>query len=197
MAIVSALIRAKSYLILPSNSGIVDKVNNAEAPATREFQRKFRDYLDVKKVPDSFDSVSVEDLGNDYIKVTLDHSIIKRLRNGYELSSETEGYEGFYYVESLDADNDTIIIQAEYVEGVTITFDNEELQIFNDALGWYICAFTTFTLQELKINNVMITASQIGEGSMNAYDVSSIDTFRNKLKENGDKILLSKYFPAP
>ena len=198
MAITTGLEFAKQYLILPDDSGgtLTTRVNNAEIPAKTQFRDTFRTYDLVQLIPETFDSTSIEQCGEDYIKVGLASSIIKKLYIGYELRVDSGSYVGHYQVLSIDKGNNKILlkINADYVSEV-ITFFNLEWEKLEKALGWYICAFVTLSLQELKACKVLITSTQVGDASSEAYSVSSIRQFRNDMFKFGNQLMLKKYYP--
>ena len=98
---------------------------------------------------------------------------------------------------SVDTDTNEITIKI-YVDFVdeTITFYNEQHQIYEDALGWFVCAYATFTHQEIKECKVMITSSQVGEASSEAYNIDSIAKFRKYCLIEGKKNIIEEIFPV-
>lgn len=195
MAIITALARARQYLIF-TESATDNRLEDAVVPATREFKKVAFNYSRAKLISETFDSTAVEEYGDDYIKVTLASSVIKKLWVGYKLSVTSGTYEGEYNVLSIDTDTNEITLKI-YVDFVdeTITFYNEQYQIYEDSLGWLICAYTTFTHQEIKECKVMITSTQVGEASSEAYNINSIDSFRMKCRKEAFKLIVEDVFP--
>lgn len=194
MAIVTALERAKQYLILPAGD-FATQTNNAEIPATQEFQREFVRYLKLKYMDDSFNSSAVDKIDDYFIWVTLELKQIKRMYKGFLLKVNNGNYAGEYQVLDIDRTNYKIKIEADYYDE-TITFENAELQLYNDALGWYICSFCTFTLQDIKACKILIRSSQNGKAETEQYSQMTINQFRNWLKNNGKRLLSTKYYPV-
>jgi hypothetical protein len=193
--IIEALTLAKTYLYFPENVDAQPYINNAEQPATTIFRSKYGKYKKNKLVPDSFNSVSVEEQG-DCVLVELDSIVIKHLYFGYEIEVEAGNYAGFYNILKVDTVNNTILIKAKYFNE-SITFLNEERQIFESALGWYICAFSRFTLQQIKECKILVKSSQLGKGDNETYGVKSLLGFKKELLENGDDLMARIYFPRP
>ena len=194
--ITTALERAKTYLILPDSTAGNTRVENALVPATSKFKTTYKRYVRAKNIPDEFTSVSVEAYGEDYVRVETTSSIIKKMSLGYELRVDSGTYEGDYEVLSINTTDNTFVIRIyeDFVDEA-ITFFNLERQIYEDALGWYICGFNTLTLQQLKECKVLITSTQVGEGSIEAYSISSITQFRRDMLREGDFLLKIKYYP--
>ena len=190
MALVQPIVRAKQYLILPSTA----QTDNALIPATQEFQQKYKRYLKLSNMPEAFDSVSVEEIDDDYVWVELDPAIIKKMYLYFQMSVAAGNYAGYYQVLQIDTSSNKVMIEADYFNE-TITFDNAELQLYYDALGWYICGHCTFTLQELKERNVLVTSSQAGDCDITQYSQGSIGGFRKQMFANGDRLLRQKHFP--
>jgi hypothetical protein len=191
MAIITALSRAKTYLMLPDDDGVLEaKVDNALAPATADFEQKpwgYR-YSRTKLVTDTFNSVSVSQISDDWVEVTVAHSVIKRLWNNYELKVPSGNYQDTYFIKAVDKQAKTFQIEAEFFDE-TITFENAERQVYEDALAWYVCAYTRYTLQELHASNPLLTSSQLGEGNINSFNVSSVNAFKNELIKNAHAVL--------
>lgn len=198
MAIKTALELAKTYLIFKNltDTTVAARVSNALDAATYQFEQDQRRYVKNRLIPDSFDSVSVVDLGNDKVQVELAHSIIRRLYFGYALKVSSGNYADNYEVVDIDTINNKIIIPAEYFDEV-ITFENYERQIYESALAWYACAFTRFTMQEIKSCTVMATSTQVGNGNITSYSTSSLAKFRNDMLQNSYDTLKRKRFPSP
>ncbi|GAG83668.1 unnamed protein product [marine sediment metagenome] len=196
MAITTGLERANTYLILPTGD-YASLVTNALSPALAEFRKDYHKYDRVRLIPESFDSISIEDLGNNKISVELEANIILKMFEFFELRVDTGSYIGFYDVMSVDTTSNKVILTVynTFVDE-TITFFNQEHQHYEDALGWYICSYCRFTLQKLKECKVMVTSTQVGDGNIEAYSTNSIATFQKQLKNNGVDLMLKRYYPT-
>ena len=194
MAIIKALTQAKLNLMLPADGSTLEgKVDNAEAPARSRFEQDFYLYNKVKLAGESFDSVSIKEINDYFVEITVAHSVAKRLFNGFQLDVKTGNYIDRYAVYALNKTNNTFQIEAEYFNEV-ITFENLEWQIYENALAWFICAMARFTLQELQAGSVLITSSQLGEGSFNSFSVTSTEIFRKQLVTQGMDTLGNRVF---
>jgi len=198
MTIISPLDRAKEYLILPEGiPNITKRTENALIPAIQEFQEEYNLYLKVKNMAESFTSSQTEDIDGFFIWVTLEEKYIRRMYNYFRLRSETVDYEDDYEILQIDKSNNRIKIDTNgFQDGVQIVLENQELQLYNDALAWYICAFVTFTQQEIKACKVLVTSTQFGESSSEASSQMTIGKFREVLKNNGRRLLKTKHFPT-
>lgn len=200
MAIIEPIELAKTFLTFPS-SDKVDiqaaydlKITNAAVPATVIFEQNFKRYLDVQFIPDSFDSSAIEESG-DCVLVTIAASVIRRLKKYDELKVATGSYAGLYEILAINTTDNTIKIKAPFVDEV-ITFEAREKQIYYTALAWYICAFARWTFQEIKDCKILITATQVGDGSTTSYSYNSITQFKQDMLKNGNRVLRRKNFPV-
>lgn len=196
MALVTALERARQYLIFQEDA-TDSRLISAVPIATREFKKLFKGYYDALRIPETFTTTAVVEESGDYILCPLESFIIKRLSIGYELSVESGNYADTYKVEDIDTTGNkiTLLNKSDFVVE-SITFTNEKRQIHEDALGWFICAYSTFSHQEIKELKVMITSTQVGEGSAEAYSVESINKFRLLCLKEGKKLLRNEIFPS-
>jgi len=196
MALVTALDRAKQYLILPVLVGEQEtRTDNALIPATALFEQRYRRYIQLQYMDFNFDSSGVEKIDDDFVRVQLTKKLVRNMRAGFALRVETGNYTGVYSVVSVNHTDYTIVIEAEYYDEV-ITFSNDELQLYTDALAWYVCGFVTLTQQEIKERKIMITSTQSGECSSTQYDQSTIRNFRNDRFKDGDRLLISRHYQS-
>jgi len=196
MALVTALDRAKQYLILPVLVGEQEtRTDNALIPATALFEQRYRRYIQLQYMDFNFDSSGVEKIDDDFVRVQLTKKLVRNMRAGFALRVETGNYTGVYSVVSVNHTDYTIVIEAEYYNEV-ITFSNDELQLYTDALAWYVCGFVTLTQQEIKERKIMITSTQSGECSSTQYDQSTIRNFRNDRFKDGDRLLISRHYQS-
>jgi len=194
--IVLPLDRAKQYNVLPISAGDqLTRTENALIPATALFESKYHRYVALSYMPASFDSITVTQIDDDFITVELEKKIIKQMQPGYRLRVETGNYAGAYDVLSVDKTNNTIRIEAEYFNEI-ITFENAELQLYYDALAWYIVGFVTLTQQEIQELKVLITSTQSGNGNSTQYSQQSIAKYRADRIADGDRLLLSRHYPS-
>ena len=186
----------KQYLILPVTTGVpVTRTDNALIPATAIFEQRYKRYVQLQYMPFNFDSSGVEKIDDDFVRVQLTKKLTRNMRAGYALRVQTGNYAGAYNITSVNHTDYTIVIEADFFDEV-ITFDNYELQIYTDALAWYVCGFVTLSQQEIKEGKVMITSTQSGECSSTQYDQSTIKNFRTDRFKDGDRLLITRHYQS-
>lgn len=196
MPLIEPLERAKEYIKLPlANTEQQERQGNAVKPAENLFKKNYKIYKKLKYMDYNIIG-SVEDNSDERIRVYLTKKQIKNIYCGFNIGVDSGVYIGEYVVKEINKDLLYIILDVEYETGEdSIDIVNDELQLYNDALAWYICSFTRFTNQEIKDCKILVTSTQIGSASSQSYSQSQIENFRQILKNEGDLLLTKKHYP--
>lgn len=83
-------------------------------------------------------------------------------------------YDGCYCDFTCDEVNKTVTIKADFVETKTGTITNELFKTYQMAFAWLICYYTTFAVQEVKKDKVLITSEEFGDGNIKTFSISDI-----------------------
>jgi len=182
-----AIEKAKAFISFESE--IIGKVESSVYPAAQELKvlLGLREYCRFYNSQQNATVSKVEDAGNGYSRIFVSPYNIKKFDN--VLISGTTDYDGCFEVFNENEDTSSFTIQSKFKVSRTGFVSNELFETYKVAYAWLICYYTTFAIQELKKDKVLLTSEQFGEGDIKTFSISDIIKQREEYLRNAHLLL--------
>lgn len=171
---------------------LIGKIENAVLPAQEELFALIgnKEFCRYKNYPETgIPIISIKDSGEpskSIVEISPEYIIQK-----FDVSeiTETINYNGFYEISEYGTNTGLFIIRKPFTINETGFINLMPISRYKMANAWLICYYSTFTIQELKKDKVLINSEQFGEGDVSSYLQSQIKILRDEYLRNAHLLI--------
>jgi len=183
----SALSVAKNLISFEKE--LIGKIESAAAPAEEELfaiigNKEFCRYKNYKDI----EVYKIESNGDNKINLYYNGICNSKILDVIEISGSND-YNGFYEVNQINTLNKYITIEAQFINNGICKILDRKIKRYELANAWLICYYSTFTIQELKKNDVLVNAEQFGEGDIKTFQQTQIKVLREDYLRNAQLLI--------
>lgn len=173
--------------LITHDKEIQGKIENAVAPADEELMSMLGNKEYCRYMNYNFNGIPLLSV-EDGLLIHYDNKYTLQSMDIVEITG-TASYNGYYEITKVDDDLGVFVIKKPFISDEIGIIKNRKMHKIQMAHAWLVCYFSTFTIQELKKDKVLIATEEFGEGDTKSYLQTQIKTLRMDYLRNAQLLL--------
>ena len=182
-----ALDKAKQFITYDAD--ILGKIEASVYPAKQELKVLIgkKEYCRLYNSAQNSSITKVEDGGFGFSKVFVNPYSILEFDD--VVITGTTDYDGIYDITTASKEESYFYIEKPFTVTKTGNVNNEIFEMYKTALAWLICYYTTFAVQKIRKDEVLLTSEQFGDGDIKSFGIQDIIRQRDDYLRNAHFLL--------